>query len=86
MSEANNIKDVVVEALKRKRPRSGRAKGNSSKDAPPVKNPDTIEKVSPLKTIPPHLPKVSETSGVASDKGPATSSPPIAQKSQLLHK
>lgn len=78
MSEINNIEDVVVEALKRKRPCSGRAKENLSKDAPPMKNLDTIEKVSPLKTIPPHLPKVSETSGAASDKGPATSPPPVA--------
>ena len=64
------MKDAVIGALSRKRPRCNVAKGGRNKEAPPGKRVNTIEKTSPLKALPPPPPTAGETSRTTSNVGP----------------
>lgn len=69
---AHIMEDAVIRVLNRKHPRPTTARQDQSKDAPSEKR---VEQASHLKTLPPHPPKVGESSGTTSGTGLAT--PPL---------
>lgn len=72
----DDIEDSVSGALNRKHPRSGSVKGVYNKEAHPAKRPETVGKISPLKTLPPSPLKVGEASRATGGADPTTSLPP----------
>ncbi|XP_024038829.1 uncharacterized protein LOC112097701 [Citrus clementina] len=77
----HKMEDAVIGALNRKRSRPQTTKRDQNKDAPTAKRANIVQRVSPLKTLPPAPAKVGETSGAATD--PASSSPPVGPRSRL---
>ncbi|KAL9460439.1 hypothetical protein AB3S75_003613 [Citrus x aurantiifolia] len=77
----HKMEDAVIGALTRKRSRPQTTKKDQNKDAPTAKRANIVQRVSPLKTLPPAPAKVGETSGVSTD--PASSSPPVGPRSRL---
>ncbi|XP_015383116.1 uncharacterized protein LOC107175852 [Citrus sinensis] len=66
---AHIMEDAVIRVLNGKHPRPTTTRQDQSKDAPSGKR---VEQASPLKTLPPHPPKVGESSGTTSGTGLAT--------------
>lgn len=77
VSDAYAMMDAVIGALSRKCPCHNIAKGGRSKEAPPGKRVNAIEKTSPLKALPSSPHTDGETSGTASVAGPAA--PPTSR-------
>ncbi|KAL9414469.1 hypothetical protein AB3S75_042857 [Citrus x aurantiifolia] len=81
VSTGHKMEDVVIEALNQKCLRPHDTKQDQNKDALTAKRVNIVQQVPPLKTLPPPLVRVGETSGAAIN--PASSSPPAGSRPRL---